>query len=148
MPKLGLPPCLLTSCDRQKQGRPPSFFICDVSRSLTPPPCTFAQRNCNVPTFGNRCSLRSKLVFSIHHAIVDISHHNTNINFQISKLFTMLFDWAKGLISGYPMFGLGNYENEHNETLNKRFLYCLRTGRFVLIIAGFFAYCYLYICPY
>ena len=75
-----------------------------------------------VPTFGNRCSLRSKLVFSIHHAIVDISHHNTNINFQISKLFTMLFDWAKGLISGYPMFGLGNYENEHNETLNKRFL--------------------------
>jgi len=50
-------------CDRQRQCRPPSFFICDVSRSLTPPPCTFAQRNCNVPTFGNLCFLRSKLVF-------------------------------------------------------------------------------------
>jgi len=36
-----------------------------------------------------------KLVCSNHHGkcdIVDITHHNTNINFQTSKLFTILFD--------------------------------------------------------
>jgi len=48
IPKLDHPTSLFTSRDRRRQCRLSSFFTCDITRSLTAPPCSFTSRDWDV----------------------------------------------------------------------------------------------------